>query len=165
MEANLLVTYDPAHPGKAEKEMLALLDSEEKEMLESPISGVFLLKTGKDAKEVVKELRDRGKESFESTFRWVPIDEWMDTDLEKMIGAVKKYNDKIGEDESWKMDLHKRGYDAHSTLDLIKALTDVIDRKKVDLKNPQKIIAVEIMGEKAGLSLLEADEYLDMHRM
>jgi tRNA(Ser,Leu) C12 N-acetylase TAN1 len=39
-------------------------------------------------------------------------------------------------------------------------LTDVVDRKKIDLKKPKKIIKVEIIGKDAGISLLTPDELL-----
>ena len=43
---------------------------------------------------------------------------------------------------------------------LIVKLTDVVDRKNVDLNKPKKIIKVEIIGKNAGISLLEPDELL-----
>jgi len=36
----------------------------------------------------------------------------------------------------------------------------VVDRKEIDLKKPEKIIKVEIVGKDAGISLLEPDEFL-----
>ena len=49
----------------------------------------------------------------------------------------------------------------HST-ELIMKLTEVVDKPKVDLDNPQKIIAVQIIGKKAGLALLNKDEILSL---
>jgi tRNA(Ser,Leu) C12 N-acetylase TAN1 len=45
---------------------------------------------------------------------------------------------------------------------LILKLTEVIDRPKVDLQNPDKIIKVEVIGNKAGLALLGKDELLNV---
>jgi len=36
----------------------------------------------------------------------------------------------------------------------------VVDRQKIDLKKPKKIIKVEIIGTHAGISLLESGELL-----
>jgi len=55
------------------------------------------------------------------------------------------------------MDLHKRHFDMGST-EVIMKLTEVVDKPKVDLENPQKIIEVQIIGKKAGLALLNKDE-------
>jgi len=39
-------------------------------------------------------------------------------------------------------------------------LTDVVDKPKVDLDNPDKVIQVEIVGDEAGISLLKEKERL-----
>jgi tRNA(Ser,Leu) C12 N-acetylase TAN1 len=44
-------------------------------------------------------------------------------------------------------------------------LTDRIQKGKVDLKRPQKIIAVEILGNRAAISLLERSEIIDLNRV
>jgi tRNA(Ser,Leu) C12 N-acetylase TAN1 len=44
-------------------------------------------------------------------------------------------------------------------------LTEPIQKGKVDLKNPQKIIAVEVLGSMAGVSLLEKEELIDANKM
>jgi len=62
--------------------------------------------------------------------------------------------------EKWMMDVEKRYYDKHDYKELIIKLTDVVDRKEIDLKKPEKIIKVEIVGKNAGISLLEPDEFL-----
>jgi len=67
---------------------------------------------------------------------------------------------KIKKDEKWMMDIEKRYYDKLDFKELIVKLTDVVDREKIDLKKPQKIIKVEIVGKEAGISLLEPDEML-----
>ena len=62
MDANLLVTFDPTHKGKAEEEVKAALKEvgEEPEFKDSPVDGLFLLKTSKDPKELVKGLKGLG---------------------------------------------------------------------------------------------------------
>jgi tRNA(Ser,Leu) C12 N-acetylase TAN1 len=39
-------------------------------------------------------------------------------------------------------------------------LTDVVDREKIDLKKPEKIIKVEVIGSNAAISVLNPDEQL-----
>ena len=77
-----------------------------------------------------------------------------------MQKAVKSLVPKIGENEKWKMDLEKRHYHKLEYEELIVKLTDVVDRRKIDLKKPKKIIKVEIIGNNAGISLLEPGELL-----
>ncbi len=168
-DANLLVTYDPAHGGKAREEAQALLESvgEKAEFLESEISGVFLLRTSKNPKELTRELRDvveEEPEKYKYTFHWVPIDRWVKSDMDDMTRAMKDIDAKMSDEDSWKLDLGKRQYEGRST-DLITKLTENINHPKVDLKNPQKIVKVEIIGDHAGIALLDRNELLDIPKM
>ncbi|HLD49373.1 MAG TPA: THUMP domain-containing protein [archaeon] len=169
MQANLLVTYDPSRIGKAKAEVQELLKEvdEEAEFLDSKTDGLFLLKV-ENAKHAVKKLRSicrDEKEKFECTFKWVPIEKWTSSQINDMAKALKDIEERIGDDEKWKMDLTKRHYDSMSTTELIMKLTENIEKPNVDLKNPDKIVKVEIIGENAGISLLDADEFLDVQKM
>ena len=168
-DANLLVTYDPAHGGKAKEEAQALLEciGEKSEFLESDIAGVFLLSTRKNPKEITRELRDvveEEPEKYKYTFHWVPIDRWIKSDMDDMVRAMKDIDAKMSDDESWKLDLGKRQYEGKST-DLVIKLTENINHPKVDLKNPQKIVKIEIIGDRAGVALLDRSELLDIPKM
>lgn len=166
MDANLLVTFDPTHKGKAEEEVKAALKEvgEEPKFNDSPVDGLFLLKTSKDPKELVKGLKGLGADKFENTFHWVPIDKWCKADVGDISKAMKDIDGKIDEAESWKLDLNKRSLEGKTT-DLIIKLTENINKPKVDLKNPQKIIKVEIVGKDAGVALINPDEELDVPKM
>ncbi len=155
--ANLLVTYDPNHKGRAEEEIKAVLNEagEKAELEDSKISGVFLV-TVADAKKAVQKLSSvAGKMNY--TFHWVPIEKWVPADIAKMQKAIGEL--KLDKDKSWKLDLSKRHYEA-SGHDLIEKLTEPIENKHVDLKNPEQIVKVEILGDKAGISVLKPSEIL-----
>ncbi len=165
-EANLVVTYDPAHAGKARDEVSAILDGAgvKPQFLESDVEGVFLLNI-KTPKEVTKKLNAKANaKKFTHTFHWVPIDKWVSSKIPDMAKAMKEIDAKIKAEESWKMELSKRNYKGE-TPKLIMQLTENINKKKVDLKNPQKIVKVEIIGKKAGIALLDKSEYLDVPKL
>lgn len=165
-EANLVVTYDPAHAGKAREEVNAVLDilKAKATFLESDVEGLFLL-TVKSPKEITKKLNTKSNaKKFNCTFHWVPIDKWCSSKLEDMQKAMKEIDARMDEKESWKMDLSKRRYEAE-TPKLIMKLTENISKPKVDLKNPQKIVKVEIIGKKAGIALLDKSELLDVPKL
>lgn len=168
MDANLLITYDPAHSGKAKEEVNALLDEvgEKANFIESEVDGLFLMHV-KDPKKLTKKLAglcSDNPERFEFTFKWTPIDKWCSSDMDNLMDEMKKIDAKMDAKESWKMDLGKRQYEGKTT-DLILKLTDNINKPKVDLKNPQKIVKVEIIGSKTGIALLDADEFLDVSKI
>src|SRR3989344_3369870 len=168
MVSNLLITYDPSHPGKAKEEVNNLLDEvdEKIDFEESGIEGVFLASV-KDARTLVRSLVDIFQvtpDTFQYTFNWIPIDKWISSDIKVMEEEMKRLNSEIDPKHSWKIDIVKRKYEMR-TPDLITKLTEHIDKPKVDLKNPQKIIRVEIIGERAGISLLDAEEILNIPKL
>ncbi len=165
MNANLLVTYDPTHVGKAEEEVRALLGKleEEVQIYDSNVEGVFLLRV-EDSKVVVKKLRELCKEDpsrFNYTFHWVPVEKWCPASLVEISKIMKEFDEKMDPDKSWKLELAKRYFEMGTT-ELIMKLTENIDKPKVDLKTPEIIISVQILGDKAGLSLLDSDEFLNV---
>lgn len=164
MDANLIVTFNPSHAGKAKEEIVsALEDAGEKAVfLDSGVSGLFLLKA-KNPKELVKNLR-AGTGRLEFTFHWIPVEKWCSSDPDTLSEEMKKIDARIDPKESWKIDIGKRCYEARTT-DLIIKLTENINKPRVDLKTPDKIVKVEIIGEKAAIALLDKDEILDAPKL
>ncbi len=168
-EANLIITYDPSHAGSAKEEVERVLKEIKKKAthLKSEVDGVFKVNVP-SSKKVVKDLKklcEKDSSLFSHTFHWVPIEKWVKTSVKEMQKEVKKFDKDIKKTEKWMMDLHKRHYDKEGTTELILKLTESIDKPKVDLKKPEKIIKVEIIGNKAGLALLGADELLKVPKI
>ncbi|MBI2558071.1 hypothetical protein HYW20_02005 [Candidatus Woesearchaeota archaeon] len=165
VEANLLVTHEPSRAGSAKEEVEKALKAikQKAKFLKSDVDGLFKLRVG-NAKKTVKSLGKlkSKKGMFEHTFYWIPIDKWIATNVKSMQKEVKKLQNGIKKTEKWKMDLHKRHFDSMHSTELIMKLTEVIDKPKVDLENPQKIMEVQIIGKKTGLSLLSKDEILSL---
>ena len=164
MKVKLVVTYDPAHITSSRESVENLMKEikVKPKFLKSKYNGIFLIDVPKP-KEVVKKLKavsKKNKELFGKTFRYVPVEKWVTSKVTDMQKAVKSLVPKIGENEKWKMDLEKRYYDKYDFNELIIKLTDVVNRKKISLDKPKKIIKVEIIGKNAGISLLEQDEML-----
>ena len=164
MDVKLIVTYDPAHQKSCEESLKNVMEAvgAKPKFLKSKYSGIFLIELSKP-KEVVKmliKLSKKDQEIFGKTHRYIPVDKWVSSKVPDMQKAIKSMVPKIGENEKWKMDLEKRYYHKLDYNDLILKLTEVVDRKKIDLKKPKKIIKVEIIGTNAGISLLEPGEHL-----
>ena len=164
MNVKLIVTYDPAHQKSCEESLKNVMDAlgVKPKLLKSKYNGIFLIELSKP-KEVVKKLAALSKkdqEIFGKTHRYIPVDKWVSSKVPDMQKAIKFLVPKIGENEKWKMDLEKRHYHKLDYKDLIVKLTEVVDRRKIDLKKPKKIIKVEIIGTNAGISLLESGELL-----
>ena len=165
MDANLLVTHDASHAGSSKEEVEKALKAikQKAKFLKSDVDGLFKLRV-ENAKKIVKslgKLRNR-KGMFEHTFHWVPIEKWASTNVKVLQKEIKKLQKGIKKNEKWKMDLQKRHFEQMHSTELIMKLTEVVDRQKVDLENPQKIIEVQIIGKKTGLALLNKDEILSL---
>jgi tRNA(Ser,Leu) C12 N-acetylase TAN1 len=159
--ANLMVTYDPTHRMMAEAEVTDVFKRIEERIrfLKSEIEGVFKIKTS-DAREAVKKVAKlcmAEPEIFRMTYQYVPIDKWCASSIDKMQEVIKDLEADIKSSEKWRMTLNKRSYDMPA-IDLILALTDVVNKPHVDLRNPEKILRVEIFGDKAAIALLRTDE-------
>lgn len=161
-EANLLVTFDPTHEEAALKAIRGVL-SEIKDKADIVKSGEGLAEVAvKDAKKAVKQIASLAAKQVEKvmhTSHWVPVDKWCKATVEDMQKNIKDFAKGIKSSEKWRMDLKVRHVkEKPDELKLILKLTESIDKPKVDLQNPDKIIKVEIIGNKAGLALLNKDE-------
>ena len=160
-DANLIVTHDPSHAGSAKEEVEKALKAikQKAKFLKSDIEGIFKLRVG-NAKKIVKGLSKlkSKKRMFEHTFYWIPIEKWVAANIKIMQKEIKKLQKGIKKNEKWKLGMQKRHFDQIHSTELIMRLTEVVDKPKVDLENPQKIIEVQIIGKKAGLALLNKDE-------
>lgn len=160
-EVNLLVTFDPVHQESAKKEIETLM----KELNESgkitKIGGGLAQLTVKDARKFVDKLlgiikKEIGK--FNYTFNWWPVDKWCKAEIKEMQKVIAEIQKGIKNEEKWKMELAKRDTTKEYPKDLIIKLTDVVNKPKVDLSNPDKIIKVEIIGDKAAITLIEKNK-------
>ncbi len=168
---NILVTFHHNSKAKAEEEIAQRIKENDlflEDMMESSVSGLVLLRVTGDGKAAVKRLRAfamRFPELFQHTHRWIPIEEWVSSDPEAMVGAASRFGERIGEQDRWKLELHKRQYEGGSNLDLVKMLTDPIQKGIVDLEQPEVVLKVEIIGDYAGFSLVSEEEHLDINQL
>ncbi len=168
-QANLIVTFDPNHLESAKNEIMHLLEEvKQKAQLLAADEGLAHIAV-KDARKAVEDLEAVAKKSldkFNHTMKWIPIDVWCKNTVKEMQDNIKKMVKGIKPAEKWKMDLKTRKLkDKPDEIKLIMSLTEVVDRKNVDLDNPEKIIKIEIVGNKAGLSLLNQKHLLNIAKM
>ena len=167
-QANMIVTFDPNHRGTAELELREVLKQagEKPQIGQTEIEGLFKVAVSDSRKAAakIKSLCGSNPNLFSVTHHYTPIDRWCSSDISTMQKAIKQASAGIGQNEKWKMDLNKRHWDQLEGVKLIMKLTDVIDRKEVDLDNPAKIMQVEIIGKEAGIALLTPKDVLDVAR-
>ncbi|WXG41091.1 MAG: THUMP domain-containing protein [Candidatus Freyarchaeum deiterrae] len=168
---NLLVTFEMRNRRESKEEVsqvLGKVGEEKTQFLRSQARGIFLIHTSLDPREITKKLTQLCREepeNFWNTYNYIPIDSWSSSEFEEMEENVKKLAEGIKENETWRMTVNKRFYNKHHTQEIIEGLAKHISGNKVDLKNPKKILQVEIIGKQAGISLLKPEDIFSVGKV
>jgi len=125
--------------------------------------GLIVVKTNLDPFEVTQKLRailaERPQE-FRYTLKFTPIEKVIPTDLNIIRKTAEELSLKIGADEKFRVTAEKRRSEFH-TASIVEAAAADVDRK-VDLKNPDKIVLVEVLGKLTGVSVLKPNDILSI---
>ncbi len=167
-EANLLVTFEPVHLESAKKEIENVIkEAKGKAKILNAEEGLAEI-SADDAQKIIKAvigLAKKDSDKFCYTFNWWPVDKWCKAEVKEMQKAISELEKGIKSTDKWKLDIAKRKTDKDYGRDFIIKLTEVIDKPKVDLSNPDKIIKIEIIGNKAAISLISKDNHLNVARL
>jgi tRNA acetyltransferase TAN1 len=127
------------------------------------VRGIIVARTSLDPYVVVEKLRELLSErpyEFRFALRIIPIERVVPTELEALKQASLELAQRIGENETYRITIEKRFTTLHS-MDIISAIASEI-KQKADMKNPNKILLIEIMGALTGLSLVKPHEIISV---
>lgn len=125
------------------------------------ISGLIAAKTILNPFEVIEKFHAVLKEKpheFRYTFRVIPVEKVVRTDIGEIQRAVAELSSKIGENETFRITVEKR-FTTTPTRDIIEAAAANIQRQ-VNLNNPDKIVLIEVVGGLTGVSIVKAEEII-----
>ena len=162
---NLIATTSRGNERPMINEILYLLKDElgdtQAQAAKTKIRGLIVAKTTLDPYIVIEKfhiiLKERPYE-FRYALRILPIERVVPTDLEEIKRATAELAAKISEKETFRVTVEKRFTTLH-TKDLIEAAAGDI-KQKANLKNPDKILLIEVLGALTGLSLLKPSDIL-----
>jgi len=160
---NLLVSCPWTMKSRAKREIANLLKQlgDEQPIIENTVAqGMIGVKTRLDSREVIQGLQElfiKDPLAFQYTLKWVPTDSWTYSDMESLKKAVMRIKDKIRQGERWRMTVEKRRYTRYHKIEIIRELAELI-QEKVDLKNPDRIVRLDIIGKYAAVSVLSPNE-------
>lgn len=165
---NLLITcarhLEPETQEEIERILEQLGDPEPK-ILISSMSGILTVKTKLDPFMVVKEIRESIIDepwSIRYCLRIIPIQKVTETKFEDIEHEVLELSGLISEEDSYRISIEKRNSDI-SSKELITKVAQII-KNKVSLENPDKIIQIEILGAKTGISILNKFDILSVEK-
>lgn len=159
IDFNLLVsTYRGCENGAIQELKSLLNDIGDSEPLieKTRMSGLIRAKTALEPVQVVARFRIMLKEQpwiFRYILRAVPVMKIVRADLDEIRRAAGELEAAIGLGETFRITLEKRG-SALRSQEIIESAASTIHRR-VDLSNPDRIVLVEILGNQAGLSLID----------
>ncbi len=120
------------------------------------IRGLVVAKTALDPVEALQKfhalLQERPYE-FRYALRIIPIQKVVHTDVEEIKAAALELTATLAEEESFRITVEKRFTTTHSR-DIIEAIAPNI-KNRVDLKNPDKTLLIEVLGGYTGISLVK----------
>ena len=125
------------------------------------VRGLIVAKTSLNPCEVIEKFRALLQErpyEFRYTLRIIPVERAVPTNLDEVKSVAAELAANIFENETFRVTVEKRFTSLHSR-DFIEAAATGIDRK-VDLKNPDKILLIEVIGELTAISLIKPSEVL-----
>lgn len=131
----------------------------------APVSGLTVAKTALDPVRVVAKFRSILKYrpwEFRYILKVKPVEKVIPCDISTIGAAVLDKASKVGKDETFRVSLEKR--QSHvSSREIIDAVASKIPRK-VDLRNPDKIVLIEVIGRVAGISVLSPGDILGIEK-
>lgn len=167
---NMLVSYQWADYYVARSEIHKLLSDfgdPNAVIKRTAARGLAGVKTTLDSREVIALLSKRYSVDIAAinyTLKWTPVDLWCDsTTIESIRQGLATLAEKILPEEKWMMHVEKRRYSLFHKADLIKELAGMF-KQKVDLRNPDKIVWIELVGKEAGISIIKPSEIFSLFR-
>lgn len=133
----------------------------------SGLPALVLAKTSLDPEVFAAKARERILENpwyFRYVLKIVPIQQVVGARIDEIVGAVSRLLEiKMAPTDTFKVEARIRLSEL-SRGHVIEAVASVI-RNKVDLTNPDKVVLVEVIGERAGVSILPTELIVSVERL
>jgi tRNA acetyltransferase TAN1 len=136
------------------------------ESVETELTGIrslIVARTTLEPREVIRKLRTLAIEDpwrFQYTLKYVPIDLVVQTNVDLIAEASKRLIPRIKTDESFRITCNKRHSQLHCT-EIVRSVAALVERK-VDLENPDKVLQIEVIGDRTGVAMLEHHDVLSL---
>ncbi|MDE1829786.1 MAG: THUMP domain-containing protein [Thaumarchaeota archaeon] len=166
---NLIVTCSRHLEEEASGEILktlAVLGDSDARAGHSRFSGIVMVDTSLDPFEAINKIREKILDEpwcIRYCHRFIPIQEATRAGLNDIVLAVQNHINKMGQDDSFRITIEKRGSEL-STKDIIDSIANIV-KNKVSLEEYDWNIIVEILGDIAGVSILKEDEIVSTMKL
>ena len=165
---NMIITCARHLEPETEEELCNILeefgDSDAKISI-TEMSGILTAETKLDPIEVVRKIKEMVLDepwSIRYCLRIIPIQKVIETKIEEIEKVVSNMNEQIVEGETYRISIEKRNSDL-SSQEIITKIANKIENK-VSLEFPDKVVLIEILGNKTGISILKKSDVLSIEK-
>lgn len=130
------------------------------------MSGILTAETKLDPVEVVKKMKEMLLDepwSIRYCLRIIPIQKMVETEIEQIEKMIIENSKQILDEETYRISIEKRNSNI-SSQEIISKIANKI-KNKVSLEFPDKIILIEILGNKTGISILKNSDILSVEKI
>jgi tRNA acetyltransferase TAN1 len=165
---NLIVTCPRHLEPETEDELRVILDEfgdSDIKVTITNMSGILTVDTQLDPIEVVKKVKEMLLDepwSIRYCKRIIPIQKVIESKIEAIEKNVEELSNQILEDETYRISIEKRNSEL-SSKEIITKIANKI-KNKVSLEFPDRIILVEILGNKTGISIIKKADILSTEK-
>jgi tRNA acetyltransferase TAN1 len=166
VEPNLIITIDERHRDLAVPEIEGILArlALKARITGSPGEGLVGVYVADDPRACIARLRAMLAQdpfAFQHTHRWLPIEQWAAAEAREVAHFAEHALAEIAPDESWSIRAERHSSRLEPSL-LVNALARDIDNRHVSLEDPDKTVLMEIVGQRAGLAVVQKDQVLSV---
>jgi tRNA acetyltransferase TAN1 len=165
---NLIITCARHLEPETEEELIDILDEfgdSDVKVTITNMSGILTAETKLDPVEVVRKIKEMLLDepwSVRYCLRIIPIQKVVESKIEEIEKSVTELSSQILDDESYRISIEKRNSDL-SSQEIITKIADKI-KNKVSLEFPDKVLLIEILGNKTGISILKKSDILSTEK-
>ena len=131
------------------------------------LPALILARTSLDPEYFVRKVREKVLESpwyFRYLLKIVPVQRVVEAKIEEIVEAVKALRAaKLSPGDTFKVEARIRLSELKRD-EVIEAVAGVIPNK-VNLSNPDKVVVVEVIGDRAGVSIVEPSLIVSVERL
>jgi len=165
---NLIITCARHLEPETQEELMSILDDfgdSEPKITITNMSGILTAETKLDPIETVKKIKELILDepwSVRYCLRIIPIQKIIESQIEEIEKIVSEMSEQIIDDETYRISIEKRNSDL-SSKEIITKIANKI-KNKVSLEFPDKVILIEILGNKTGISILKKSDVLSIEK-
>ena len=129
------------------------------------MSGILTAETKLDPIEIVRKIKEMVLDepwSIRYCLRIIPIQKIIESKMEEIEEAISSMSQGILDGETYRISIEKRKSDL-SSKEIITKIADKI-KNKVSLEFADKIILIEVLGNKTGISILKKSDILSIEK-